>query len=75
MKKPIVLIGRYVSKEFLEIVVQIEKVVSSKIGLYRVEFENSVFEELYSSVFEERCFMMKCQWTRHHPTSVIMNII
>jgi len=61
MKKPIVLIGRYVSKEFLEIVVQIEKVVSSKIGLYRVEFENSVFEELYSSVFEERCFMMKCQ--------------
>ena len=60
MTKPIVLIGRYILKLFLEIVVQIEKFVSYKIGLYRVEFENGVFKKLYNSVFEERCFLMKC---------------
>jgi len=50
MKKVIVLIGRYVLKEFLESVLQIEEVMNYKIGLYRVEFENGVFEELDSSV-------------------------
>jgi len=50
MKKPIVLIGRYVLKEFSASIVQIGKAVSYKIGLKRVEFENSVSEELDSNV-------------------------
>ncbi|XP_024632372.1 DDT domain-containing protein PTM isoform X5 [Medicago truncatula] len=49
LKKPIVLIGRYVLKEFSERVDQIGKVLSYKIGLYRVDYENGDFEDLDSS--------------------------
>jgi len=49
LKKPIVLIGRYVLKEFSESVVLIGRVLSYKIGLYRVDFENGDFEDLDSS--------------------------
>jgi len=61
MKKLIVLIGRSVLKVFSESVVQIGKVVSYKIGLYRVEFENSDFEELDSSVIR-RILMEDCDF-------------
>lgn len=50
LKKPIVLIGRYVLKEFSDSVVRIGKVLSYKIGLYRVEYENVLFVEFSSRI-------------------------
>ncbi|XP_050883309.1 DDT domain-containing protein PTM isoform X2 [Lathyrus oleraceus] len=50
--KPIVLIGRYVLKQFPKRA-RIGKVVSYKIGLYRVEFENRVSEDLDSGVIRK----------------------
>ncbi|XP_045802851.1 DDT domain-containing protein PTM-like [Trifolium pratense] len=49
ISKPIALIGRYVSKKLSKNAVCIGKVISYKIGIYRVEFEGGICEELNSS--------------------------
>ncbi|CAK8535332.1 unnamed protein product [Lathyrus sativus] len=58
--KPIVLIGRYVLKQFSKRY-RIGKVVSYKIGLYRVEFENRVSEDLDSAVIR-KILLMDCDF-------------
>ncbi|KAL5081861.1 hypothetical protein RYX36_010282 [Vicia faba] len=50
--KPIVLIGRYVLKQFSKRV-RIGKVVSYEVGLYRVVFENGVSEDMDSGIIRK----------------------